>query len=48
MSTAKAIKVSKAAKNEVSEATSVTVICWENDMSNAMNVTTHAIRIKVY
>ena len=43
MSTAKAIKVSRAAKNEVA---SVTRIRWVKDKTNAMNVIAHAVCIK--
>ena len=43
MSTVKAIKVSRVAKNKVA---SVTRICWMKDKTNAMNVIAHAVCIK--
>ena len=48
MSTAKAINVMRAARNDSKDAMSVIVTCWENENSRAMNVTAAAMEGNTY
>ena len=48
MSTAKAINVMRAARNDSKDAMSVIVTCWDNENSRAMNVTAAAMQRNTY